>query len=76
MSIDVEGVDLEVLQSNDWEKYRPEVLMIEGNNQFHQIVEYLDKNAYLLVYNNYYNCIFINKYATLKALRELLRGWK
>lgn len=29
MSIDVEGFDYEVLESNDWEKYRPEVLIIE-----------------------------------------------
>lgn len=29
MNIDVEGFDLEVLQSNDWEKYRPEVLLVE-----------------------------------------------
>lgn len=76
MSIDAEGVDLEVLQSNNWEKYRPEVIMVEGNNQYNEIVEYLDKNSYLLVYNNYYNCIFINKYATLKKLKELLQGWK
>lgn len=29
MSIDVEGLDLAVLQSNDWEQYRPHVLLIE-----------------------------------------------
>lgn len=30
MSIDVEGLDYQVLESNDWEKYRPEVLIIEA----------------------------------------------
>ncbi|RZL45860.1 MAG: FkbM family methyltransferase [Pedobacter sp.] len=29
MSIDVEGLDLEVLQSNNWEKYRPKAIIIE-----------------------------------------------
>lgn len=29
MSVDVEGLDLQVLQSNDWEKYRPKILLIE-----------------------------------------------
>jgi FkbM family methyltransferase len=29
MSIDVEGLDLEVLQSNDWCKYRPKLVLVE-----------------------------------------------
>lgn len=29
MTIDVEGLDLEVLQSNDWTKYRPEWILVE-----------------------------------------------
>lgn len=29
MSIDVEGFDLKVLESNDWSKYRPRVLLVE-----------------------------------------------
>lgn len=29
MSIDVEGYDLQVLQSNDWSKYRPTYLLVE-----------------------------------------------
>jgi len=30
MSVDVEGLDLEVLQSNDWCKYRPAVVLVEA----------------------------------------------
>ena len=30
MSIDVEGLDFEVLKSNDWKKYRPEILFVES----------------------------------------------
>lgn len=29
MSIDVEGMDLEVLRSNNWSKYRPEIVLVE-----------------------------------------------
>lgn len=29
MDIDVEGYELEVLKSNDWQKYRPKILMVE-----------------------------------------------
>ncbi len=32
MTIDVEGFDLEVLKSNDWTKYRPEVVLVEVLN--------------------------------------------
>jgi FkbM family methyltransferase len=30
MSIDVEGRDLEVLESNDWTRYRPQMLLVEA----------------------------------------------
>ncbi|MGI0480785.1 FkbM family methyltransferase [Geminocystis sp. CENA526] len=29
LSIDVEGLDLEVLKSNNWEKYRPKLILVE-----------------------------------------------
>jgi FkbM family methyltransferase len=29
MTIDVEGYDLKVLQSNDWQKYRPKIIIVE-----------------------------------------------
>lgn len=29
MSIDVEGLDMEVLRSNDWTRYRPEIVLVE-----------------------------------------------
>jgi FkbM family methyltransferase len=29
MSIDVEGLDLDVLESNNWEKYSPEMMLVE-----------------------------------------------
>jgi hypothetical protein len=29
MTIDVEGFDYDVLQSNDWKKYRPKIILVE-----------------------------------------------
>ncbi len=31
LSIDVEGLDLDVLQSNDWSRYRPDYILVEDN---------------------------------------------
>jgi hypothetical protein len=33
MSIDVEGTELDVIKHNNWEKYRPTVLLIEIFNE-------------------------------------------
>ena len=33
LSVDTEGHELEVLQSNDWERYRPELVLVEGNEE-------------------------------------------
>lgn len=29
--VDVEGYDLEVLKTNDWDKYRPKIILVESN---------------------------------------------
>lgn len=31
-SIDVEGLDLQVLQSNNWEQYRPDIILVESDD--------------------------------------------
>lgn len=37
MSVDVEGLDLEVLESNNWEKYKPEMMLVETSVTFEGI---------------------------------------
>ena len=55
LTIDVEGFDLEVLKSNDWEKYRPEYILAEilSQNNFVQpeqpILKFLENQDYKLV---------------------------
>ncbi|HET9055386.1 MAG TPA: FkbM family methyltransferase [Chitinophagaceae bacterium] len=47
MSIDVEGLDMEVLQSNNWEKYKPEVLVVECVYQDSDDIKNMEATVYL-----------------------------
>jgi FkbM family methyltransferase len=52
--IDVEGLDLEVLKTNDWEKYRPKIIIIESDIPLKEdldsaIVHYLALQNYRLI---------------------------
>lgn len=66
MNIDCEGLDYEVLQTNDWEIYRPILLLVEiipantieelfGN----PIYKYLKEKGYFLFAKCYNTCIFV-----------------
>ncbi|MFH1644693.1 MAG: FkbM family methyltransferase [bacterium] len=64
-SIDVEGLDLQVLKSNDWEKYKPRVIIVEcpGNLKYDDILsneayKYLILRGYELIAKTKYNLIF------------------
>ena len=52
--VDVEGLDLEVLKTNDWTKYRPKVIVVESNVSVKQdvnseLVQYLELQNYKLI---------------------------
>jgi len=52
--IDVEGLDIEVLKSNDWLKYRPKIILIETDLSIlkdinSEIVQYLATVDYRLI---------------------------
>ena len=69
VSIDVEGMDLVILKSFDFKKYRPEVLCIETlsyteNNteeKLKDIIEYVESQGYFLYADTYINSIFVEK---------------
>lgn len=68
MNIDCEGYDFEVLQTNDWETYRPIILLIEVipshniEDLFnHPIHKYLCEKDYLLFAKCYNTCIYVEK---------------
>jgi len=52
MSVDAEGHDLQVLQSNDWQRFRPEVLLVEAHTDTLQhlmdseLVRYITAQGY------------------------------
>jgi len=62
ISVDAEGYDLIVLQSNDWQKYRPKLIMVEVNQDMDNILQFMFDNNYKVLYNNYTNCIFQDLY--------------
>ena len=54
LTIDVEGVDFEILDSNDWQKYKPRFILIEDDIDFdnvaqNKICNYLKDKGYRLV---------------------------
>ncbi len=67
MSIDVEGLDFEVIKSNNWNKYRPNVLIVEAlGNSIGSIVEskiheYLSNKSYLLYAKCMNSIIYMDK---------------
>lgn len=60
MSVDAEGHDLEVLKSNDWNKYRPFLILVESNIKTKDIIKYMEQNGYLYIFSNQVNALFID----------------
>lgn len=64
MSVDVEGLDLEVLRSNDWQTYRPGILLVEllatalDALEDNEIVRFLRAQSYKPVAKLYNTVIF------------------
>jgi FkbM family methyltransferase len=63
MKIDVEGFEYEVLQGNDWGKFRPEMICIESNHMLKgkDWRPLLEKNAYYKVWNDGLNDYYLSK---------------
>ena len=69
--IDVEGLDLQVLESNNWGKYRPKIIIVETHISLEkdldsQIVKFLDSVNYRIIAKsviagNLGNLFFIDK---------------
>ena len=66
MTVDVEGLDFEVLKSNDWNKFSPEYLLVEGHLDFedlnkYDIYQFLIEKNYTLIAKTFRTLIFKNK---------------
>jgi hypothetical protein len=55
LNIDVEGWDLQVLQSNDWTRYKPEFILVEDHAMYlmkvheNRIALFLQERGYRLI---------------------------
>ena len=68
MSIDVEGLDIEVLESNNWDKFRPEVILVEELStnipkiiQESSVYKYLHDRNYDLFYRTINTSFYLRK---------------
>lgn len=69
MSIDVEGLDLEVLRSNDWQRFRPRILLVEdlatklSDVSASPIYSYLTARGYELLAKTVYTFFYVDRAA-------------
>lgn len=67
LSVDVEGMDLSVLKSNNWRKYSPKVVICEDLNfevekaDKSEVLRYLKSKGYRLTAKTPYSLIFVKK---------------
>jgi len=60
LSIDCEGVDMEVLKSNDWDLYRPSLVCVESSMPEEEVVKFMSSVDYKY-YNKTVGNIFFTK---------------
>lgn len=64
MSIDVEGLDFDVLQSNDWNRFKPGMILVESLNSSLELIlqspvfQFLKEKGYTLVAKSYNTLFF------------------
>ena len=65
MSIDVEGLDYQVMSSNNWDKYKPKVILVEDlelsslkNINTSKVCLLLEQRGYVLLANTMRTLIF------------------
>lgn len=76
-SVDVEGFDLDVLQSNDWQKYRPLVVLVETfglsfeNLASDPLTEYLHSLGYIVYSKTVNTTFFVDELVTQHVSKKL-----
>ncbi|MDH4226871.1 MAG: FkbM family methyltransferase [Deltaproteobacteria bacterium] len=66
VTIDVEGLEVEILESFDFKKYRPEVFCIETvyyneNRKNDEIFKVMERNGYIVCGDTFVNTVFVDK---------------
>jgi len=77
MSIDVEGMEIEVLKSNNWEVYRPRVLLVESiaknisNLSGLNVVEFMANNEYQCFAKTPNGIFFVDKFVQISQINQI-----
>ncbi len=74
VSIDVEGLDYEILRTFDFQRFRPEVFCVEtltytedrSERKLNEIIELMQEQGYFVYSDTYLNSIFVEKQAWSK----------
>ncbi len=69
LTLDVEGLDLEIIESIDFSKYRPTVICVEtitfsedrSERKLHEIIELIERAGYMPYADTYINTIFVDR---------------
>lgn len=61
LKIDAEGLEYEILEGNDWNKFRPEVICIETNHMVKDWRPILNNNNYIEIFNDGINGYYVSK---------------
>jgi FkbM family methyltransferase len=68
LSVDTEGFDMEVLKSNNWEKFKPKLICIESSSHSlsktskqYNYATFLSQFGYKKVYDNNLNSLFLHQ---------------
>lgn len=69
VSLDVEGMDYEILKTFDFKRYRPEVFCLETltytedqtERKITEIIDLMDSNGYMVYADTYINTIFVDE---------------
>lgn len=77
ISLDVEGLDLEILQTIDFEKYQPEIICVESitfstsneQEKINEIASFVTSRGYFVFADTYVNTIFCRTEAFKKIIR-------
>jgi FkbM family methyltransferase len=76
ISIDVEGLDYEILKDFDFDKYRPEVFCVETltyaknseQKKLNHIIQFMEQKNYFVLADTHLNTIFVDKKAWKRKL--------
>ena len=77
LTIDVEGLDLDVLQSNDWQKFRPLVVLAETfglsieDLALDKLTEYMHSLGYIIYSKTVNTTFFVDEVVAQQASKRL-----